>query len=79
MTGFSILITRYWTYDRLRFCRIYASYVQEEAVSVEGVDARLALELGGLIMQQTRCCTLPVDLVQEHPVLIDMDRVIHVL
>ena len=39
--------------------------MQEEAVAVEGVDARLALELGGVIMQQTRYGRLALYLVHE--------------
>lgn len=48
-------------------CR--ALIYQEEAVSVEGVDARLALELGGLIMQQTRYTAL-----EERPIFLDFSK-----
>jgi len=43
--------------------------IYQEGVQVEGVDARLALELGGAVLQQTRYTAL-----QERPVFLDFSK-----
>merc|ERR1712107_168041 len=48
-------------------CR--ALVYQEEEAPVEGVDARLAMELGGSVLQQTKYSAL-----EERPIFLDSSR-----